>query len=217
MQCIALFCLSSCCYIHFAGLIFPHLCRRLCGMAVLAEFLFYLQGFAFMATHRDLCTLIVKLYAHTQLPLSRGFFIRVLISVASVHNSALLLFCRSIFFFFSLHITVLWHGTLGCFLLLFSWWFLCFLSFCWWGASSFFHPLLACFSRNFFIKTNFSLAMFSIVVACGLLRFSFCSHQHAGMLQGWLPRGRALRKTWFHLVWLKCSRPKWPLKLVYVC
>lgn len=128
-----------------------------------------------MATHRDLCTLIVKLYAHTQLPLSRGFFIRVLISVASVHNSALLLFCRSIFFsfFFSLHITVLWHGTLGCFLLLFSWWFLCFLSFCWWGASSFFHPLLACFMRNFFIKTNFSLAMFSIVVACGLLRFSF--------------------------------------------
>lgn len=120
-------------------------------------------------------------------------------------------------FFFSLHITVLWHGTLGCLLLLFSWWFLCFLSFCWWGASSFFHPLLACFSRNFFIKTNFSLAMFSIVVACGLLRFSFCSHQHAGMLQGWLPRGRALRKTWFHLVWLKCSRPKWPLKLVYVC
>lgn len=142
-------------------------------------FFFFLQGFAFMATHRDLCTLIVKLYAHTQLPLSRGFFIRVLISVASVHNSALLLFCRSFFFsfFFSLHITVLWHGTLGCFLLLFSWWFLCFLSFCWWGASSFFHPLLACFLRNFFIKTNFSLAMFSIVVACGLLRFSFCSHQ----------------------------------------
>lgn len=41
MQCIALFCLSSCCYIHFAGLIFPHLCRRLCGMAVLAEFFFF--------------------------------------------------------------------------------------------------------------------------------------------------------------------------------
>lgn len=158
-------------------------------------FFFFLQGFAFMATHRGLCTLIVKLYAHTQLPLSRGFFIRVLISVASVHNSALLLFCRSIFFSFFFHYIYLFCDTarLDVFCCCFRGGsYVSFLSADEVPALSFTHCLRA-LCAIFLLKQIFHwrcLALLWPVACCGFL---FAATN--GMLQGWLPRGRALRKT----------------------
>lgn len=90
-----------------------HLCRTLWNGSV---GVFFVRASLLSQRTRGFAPslLLTKTWAHTQLAFLLRFLCTYIWLVASVHNAVV--FCRCLyFFFFHIHTTIVWHGTLGCF------------------------------------------------------------------------------------------------------